>query len=145
MNKLSILILTLFTISCQTRPSVYNKYAIDFNIDLMKIGHPTIDFSQTMFIETEEYKNKIGADALCSEKAIRTGGFVIIYISKNMNIYNETAARYIIYHEIGHCFFGKDHKDGDDLMSPMIGTLAMWNTNFNEQNRTKYVLQLVSY
>jgi hypothetical protein len=142
--KLALLIILVAIVSSCGKSSDYSQYAQDFNSDLVAIGRGPVDFSKTLFVETDEFKQKHGADAYCFNKAVMPSGLVIIYVSSNMKIYNETAARYIIYHEIGHCFYGKDHEAGDNLMSPMIGTLAMWSERFSEQNRLRYVLQLVS-
>jgi len=123
--------------------SDYEKYKLDFNNDLLALSYPQIDFSETKFIKTEDYKTKYGADAYCFDTAVRTGGEVIIYVSDNMKIYNDTAKKYLIYHEFGHCFYGKQHVKGNHLMSQMIGTLALWYGDFNEENRLKYLKDMI--
>lgn len=139
----AIIILVCF--GCQqssiygTDTSEYDKYLEQFNTDLATLGRKPVDFSQVQIIKTERYKNELGADAYCSQVAVKSGGSIVIFVSENMNIYSDTAKAYMLYHELGHCVLGLEHKDGNDLMSPMIGTLAMWRNSFNEQNRLLYL------
>ncbi len=149
MKYVVLIFLTLSVLSCNKSgvygkdTQDYDKYLQQFNEDLISLGHQPIDFSQTNIIETEKFKNEVSADAYCPQRAVKTGGIVTIFVSKNMSIYSDTGKAYMIYHELGHCVLGLEHKNGNNLMSPMIGTLALWSNDFNEANRLSYIEEMV--
>lgn len=146
MKYLVLILLLVGSVSCQKQNieagfvvNDYDQYLNQFNDDLQALGYPPVDFSNTTIVKTEKYKEEFGADAYCPAVAVRSGGNIVLFVSDNMKIYSDTAKAYMMYHELGHCVLGLQHKDGNDLMSPMIGTLALWSDSFNEENRLTYL------
>lgn len=123
--------------SC-SNPSEYHKFLKDFNNDLQLLNQPTLDFSDTHIIE----KN-MSYDAMCDSIQKKYKGLTIIYVSKKLNTYPDYAQRLIIYHEIGHCFYGLNHIDGNHIMNKNISSYA--NNLFYKENRLFYVNQLTTY
>lgn len=147
--RLFLALIILLTFGCNktgvfgTDTKEYDKYLTQFNDDLMSLGYPPVDFSQTQIIKTEKFKDELSADAYCPHVAVKSGGAITLFVSENMKVYSDTGKAYMIYHELGHCVLGLQHKDGNNLMSPMIGTLALWSNQFNEENRLSYLKEML--
>ena len=105
----------------------YDYLLNQFNRDVESLGHQALEFNQTKIILTDDILKKYNADGFCPGLK-KGGGETILYVSPRLKTLTDIQQKYIIYHEIGHCFYGLPHKKGG-LMTEAMGTLTMREEN----------------
>jgi hypothetical protein len=90
----------------------------------------------TVIRETDD----LSFDGRCYGASIKTGGLANIAVGRRTKSYNEKQRMLVIYHEIGHCFFGLQHvSEPRRLMNPN----AIQNYTYAELGTESFRLQLV--
>lgn len=132
MKYLLIFLLAGCTQSFSGEPTnQYDHYLIEFNQDLEALGQPMLDFKETFIIRKD-----LGIDfARCAETKVKKSGPTVIYINAKIMVSKEIFAL-LLYHEIGHCFYGLEHSAG--IMSETISD-AM-----TKEDRLKLIKQMIS-
>lgn len=115
-----------------------SKYLIDFSNDVQSMGKVPPDFSQTYFVYTDAETDA----ARCPQVGVRRSGPVILQIGRQFKLLSEDVKRLVIYHEIGHCFYGKEHTTGYNIMNEQAVTFAQGL--FYKDNRLVFVDQIVN-
>lgn len=134
-----LLILALLVSGCSGgKFEDHNKYLIDFTNDARLIGKQAPDFSQTYFSNNDSTEY----DAFCPSIMKRSGGPVIIYIGRKFKGLPDDTQRLIIYHEVGHCFYGLQHSSGYNIMHEHASSFAQ--NSFLKDNRLWFVEQIVN-
>lgn len=102
----------------------YDYLFTQFNADVRTLGHQTLDFSKTKVLLTDEILKKYNADGFCPGLKKSNNDETTLYVSSRFRTLTKTQQKYVMYHEIGHCFYGLPHKKGG-LMTEAMGTLSM--------------------
>lgn len=93
-------------VSDDAKTHEYDYILEQFNTDLSKLGHGSIDFAGLVIL-----KQPIDQSALCISgiKAQRGGRAMIVIDSNKTAVMNNVSMMKLIYHEIGHCYLGLSH------------------------------------
>lgn len=143
-NIVMIILAALLLAGCSkqiqgTPTNQYNQYLVDFNQDLVRLGYSKIDFSQTIILESLLDDKKEGN---CASGLIkRNSGVVYIQVIKG---FTESPAFYkklLIYHEVGHCFFGLNHKDGISIMNRNVSRGVLSQSDFIDENKRLFLIK----
>jgi PBP1b-binding outer membrane lipoprotein LpoB len=91
----------------------YDEYLQQFNSDLVALGEQPIDFSETRILKAD-----INTMGNCGAIAKKRSGLTFIQVSNNLpKFITKESLTILIYHEIGHCFFGQQHtQNSSDIM-----------------------------
>lgn len=116
-----------------------------FNEDLIKIHRNTIDFSM---LDIEIVDEDPDIQAKCYLPMIKDHGPSLIGLNgTRYTAFPEYTQIAILYHEIGHCYYGLVHinKAGKYLMTGgSIGATFNPDDILIEENRLKYLLEMVN-
>ena len=146
MIKLILLLLSLSVFACAPKnsPEFYgertNKYdhiLEQFNSDLEALGYPKLNFSQTRIYNLE--LGNITA-ARCHEVKKTKSGVVNISIDTSLKT---SRSLIVLYHEIGHCFFGLGHSDKTSIMSARISGVGIQHELLNQTKRLEYLKEML--
>lgn len=69
-----------------------------------------------------------------------TGAPMYVVISRHIKHMSDLYKEAVIYHELSHCVFGQNHRDGESLMNPNVMPMMKY-----EKNRDYYLAELFGF
>lgn len=130
MRKVFLMIIGLMMIAgcsaCSKGPQVtgtpthdYDAVLTSFNEDLIRLGYPPVDFSETTIRDVKDLKDDNGEklSAYCYQIAVMHKGIINIGVNLDTKFNPKDVQKAILYHELGHCVFGLKHVDGHAIMN----------------------------
>lgn len=124
----------------------YDKFLEQFNSDLIKIGHQPIDFSLLTIREVPDLNdNGTPKSGMCYELGVKTSGPANIGINTFVQNNPYYVQGLVIYHELGHCYFGKGHVPGRQIMSDSPIPIVLLSGDFiSEGSRLELLRQMIN-